>query len=275
MDQIITLGHLRGFAYEYGAIARRHFKPFGVKRMVKGDGTVVTAADREINKKFIRDVRRINKKICIVGEEESSLTDSLRRLYQDPIDGTAVFTMGLPLFTTMLSLTYDHVPILGVIYDVMSDRMYTAERNKGSFLGTDKGSFLGVSRLSVSKATKHPEPIIGYCSWPATKTLPRARFNLPKVCDLLESQGAYMVQFASIGLMETLVANGELDGLMFPGVGFHDTIPGDLLVREAGGIVTDIWGEPQDYSKDEMDGHIMAGSKEIHTMILNAVLACN
>jgi fructose-1,6-bisphosphatase/inositol monophosphatase family enzyme len=70
-----------------------------------------------------------------------------------------------------------------------------------------------------------------------------------------------------------MVATGELVGTIFPQrkpMAFHDTAPGHLLVEEAGGTVTDLYGYEQDYLRMDFRGHIMANSKEMHSILLEA-----
>ncbi len=258
----INLRDLTSVAVEAGEIMRVHFRPFGMKREVKSDITPMTKADTEINDLVINHFRRFSGEIDIVSEEGSSRTNSPWRINCDPVDGTFPYTWGIPVSTFMISLSYEHEPVMGVIYDPFTHRMYQAEKGLGALLNS--GSPLRVSKAS----TLEKRQVIGYTSWPGCP------YNILKVCHLLEKRGATLVNLQSIGYIDVAVATGEFVGTIFPGPSHHDTAPGHVIVTEAGGMVTDIFGEPLDYSKDTLQGHIMSNGK-IHHILVEAVKECN
>jgi fructose-1,6-bisphosphatase/inositol monophosphatase family enzyme len=123
-------------------------------------------------------------------------------------------------------------------------------------------------RLQVSGHTVYDNPVVGYVSWN------NCGKNMHAICGHLESLGFQMVNFCSIGYFEAMIAKGELAGTIFPQqkpMAFHDTAPGHLLVEEAGGIVTDLYGLPQDYLQETFRGHVMANSPGIHSILLCAI----
>lgn len=256
----ITLLNLSYIAKEAGNIMLDHFVSHGMSRTVKGDHTPLTLADTAINKLVIRRIRQIDTVVDILGEEESSRTDSPWQIVCDPIDGTFPFTWGVPVSTFMIALLYKGQVMMSVIFDPFSDRRYRAERGKGAYLNGKP--------IRVSSNTISDRPVVGYVSWHKCGT------NMHAVLGHLESQGFQLVNFCSIGYIEAMVANGELVGTIFPQCkpgAFHDTAPGHLLVEEAGGYVTDLHGEPQDYLRKEFRGHIMANSASMHEVLLEAV----
>jgi myo-inositol-1(or 4)-monophosphatase len=139
--------------------------------------------------------------------------------------------------------------------------MYAAERGEGANMN-------GVP-LKVSRAvTSEDRPIVGYVSWP------KCPYNILRVCQYLEERGVTLVNFCSIGYIEVAVATGEFAGTIFPGTSHHDTAPGHVIVEEAGGKVTDVFGNPLHYNDNKIAGHIMSNGC-IHDLMVEAVKACN
>jgi myo-inositol-1(or 4)-monophosphatase len=256
------------------SIARRsrgiitgHFKAFGVARTVKGDKTPFTEADEETSLMMLDCLQRFAPSIDVIGEEHSNRTASPWRYYKDPIDGTFPFTWGMPIVTNMQGLTYEGEPVCGVIYDPFGERMYSAEKGRGAWL---EGRYPSSrQKLSVSQISDPAgKPVVGFVSWKD------CGYNILKVCSYLEERGVQLVNFCSIGYMEAAVATGEFAGTIFPGTHCHDTMPGHIIVTEAGGTVTDLFGKPINYAKNAIQGHIMSNGR-IHDLLVEAVQACN
>lgn len=253
----VTIQDLRKIARMAGSAVREHFQPFGIDRVVKDDQTPVTKADLQSNRIVIDEVRRRSSIIDIVGEEESARTNSLWQLVCDPIDGTFPFTWGMPHFTVMIGLLYTGQPIMGVIHDPIMNRTYSAQKGRGAFMDG--------RRIQVSRAHRREDrPVVGYVSWPG------CRYNILSVCQELEKAGVTLVNFCSIGYMEVAVGTGEFAGTIFPGTKNHDTVPGQVIVEEAGGKVTDIFGNAFDHRNEEMSGHVMSNGF-IHDLLTSAV----
>lgn len=263
MDQSpIQLKQLEEIAFRAGAIMELYFEHFGMARVVKTDTTPVTKADTEINRLVIDEIRKISAEVDIYGEEESSRTNSPWQLVCDPVDGTFPYTWGMPVSTFMIGLRYKQQPVMGVVYDPFTKRLYSAERGKGAWLNSER-------QLRVSQAaTAEDRPVVGYVSWPGCS------YNILKVCQYLEERGVSLVNFCSIGYIEAAVATGEFAATIFPGKSHYDTLPGHTIVEEAGGKVTDIFGRPLRYENNEIAGHIMSNGL-IHDLIVEAVTACN
>ena len=264
----ITVERLESFALIAGDIAKTHFTDFGMLRELKSDRTPVTVADKLINRKFIEFVHETWPGVDIIGEEESSRSVSDWLAITDPIDGTFPFTMGSPVFTNMFGMLYKGEPIMGVIYDPIMNRMFSAERGKGSFMNG--------RRLEVSGVGSQPmveRPMVGYVSWHGANNkavIGGKPIQMLKAVQFLEDRGVSAINYCSIGIKEVMVASGELAGTIFPGVGMHDTAPGDIIVTEAGGTVTDLLGNPLSYDSGEILGHVMSNGI-IHDLLLEAV----
>ena len=248
---------MREIGYLAGGIMKTYFTHFGMERVVKTDTTPLTKADTEINDMVIEHVRRIAPEIDIIGEERSARLNSPWQIVCDPVDGTFPYSWGMPVATFMLGVLYKHQPMAGVIYDPFTDRMYSAEVGKGAWMNDKK--------LRVSKVSKKEDrPIVGYVSWPGCP------FNVIGACAFLESRGVTLVNICSIGYLEVAVANGEFAGTIFPGTAYHDTAPGHVIVEEAGGLVTDILGNPLKYEDGKIQGHIMSNGR-IHELLVSGM----
>lgn len=262
----ISLEDMQRIAILAGGVMKTYFTHFGMERVVKTDTTPLTRADTEVNALVIDHVRAISKDVDIVGEEANDRTSSSWQIVCDPVDGTFPYTWGMPVSTFMIGLLHRHVPVMGVIYDPFTDRMYYAERGKGAWLNN--------SPLKVSRVKERTDrPVVGYVSWPQVPN-GACPYNILKVCQYLEERGVTLVNFCSIGYMEAAVATGEFAGTIFPGSSNHDTAPGHIIVSEAGGKVTDIFGGPPRYSNDKIAGHLMSNG-HIHDLLVEAVHSCN
>src|SRR5262249_45893413 len=142
------------------------------------------------------------------------------------------------------------------------ERMYSAEEGKGAFLN-------GSTRLKVSTAKeKKDRPVIAFVSWPG------CNFNVLKVCQYLEDRGITSVNFCSIGYVEALVANGDFAAPILPGREPQGTAAGQIIVREAAGRATDIFGGSLNYASGKINGHLLSNGA-IHDLMVEAVKTCN
>lgn len=271
----IRLEDLIGLALQAGPIMLDYIDRFKRTRSVKHDTTVLTEADTKINTLVLEEVRRISQEIDIVGEEGSDRSDSPWQVMCDPIDGTFPFVWGMPVSTFMIGVSYKHQPVMGVIFDPFMNRLYTGKLGNGSTMTRPLLNAKSDHSLSVSKIWERKDrPIVGFVSWPNEPKSP-CPYNILKVCQYLEERGITLVNFCSIGYLEAAVASGELAATIFPGRKHHDTAPGHIIVTEAGGKVTDVFGRPLHYRDNQIDGHIMSNDTPIHDLIVEAVKANN
>src|SRR5438094_966455 len=103
-------------AHRGGEIALECFKS-GVTAEMKGDGSLVTAVERDIEKLLRDTIRAGYPSDAVLGEELGELPGaSGRRWLVDPIDGTASFVRGIPFFGVMIALEDNGVPVLGTVH---------------------------------------------------------------------------------------------------------------------------------------------------------------
>ena len=225
----------------------KHAIGIGMKKDWKPGSSVVTETDIAINGLVIEKIRTAFPDHAVLGEEISLKVDGSTFTWVcDPVDGTLPFSRGIPISTFSLALVENGVPILGVIFDPFSDRLFTAE--------TGSGTYLNGQPVRVS----------------TTATLDRAHIDIEGkvVVGMMEPMldaGAKVTKFYCITCPGVLVTCGEFDAAIFSGGYAWDVAALKILVEEAGGKVTDIEGNEQRYDQ-KLNGGIVSNG------LLNATL---
>lgn len=220
---------------EAGEVVREGFgKNFGVD--FKSNHTdIVTEIDKKSEKVIIDFIKKEFPAHSILAEESGETeTDSEYLWVIDPIDGTTNFAHGLPLFSVSVALQKNGDTIAGAVYDVMSDKMYAAEKGNGAFCNSTKIHVGNNSDLKNSLlVTGFPYNLIND--------------NLPVILDkfgdfLKNSRSVRRLGSAALDLC--YVASGVFDGFWEMKLNLWDVAAGNLIVEEAGGKVTDFNGNP-------------------------------
>jgi fructose-1,6-bisphosphatase/inositol monophosphatase family enzyme len=219
-------------AEKAGAIMLQYFTT-DLKKEWKEDNTPVTVADIAINKMVIEAILKEYPDHGILGEEESFLKDNEYIWVCDPIDGTYPFSHGIPLFTFSLALTHNGVPIVAVVYDPILKRMYTAEKGKGAQLNG--------KNISVSKASSLERQFIG------TEGRRIPAFNQESLRKALHEKGVIFSILGSLTYVNVMVATGEFIGSVYSRTKAWDCAAVKLLIDEAGGKTSDLYGNEQRY----------------------------
>lgn len=240
-----------GVAKEAGKIIATGFMP-KIRTETKRDGTPVTGTDRKVNAFVIREVSRKFPEHEILAEEGSKITKrSTYRWVCDPIDGTIAFSHGCPTFAFSLALLKNRMPIVGVVYDPMQERLFFAEKGNGATLNG--------ARIHVSGENKLKGAVIGISAWNG------ARFSLEPLSGRLMDRGAAVLRLGSIAYMGALVSCGEFAASVHPARMSYDSAALKLIIDEAGGKVTSIFGKEQKYGGKIM-GCIMSNGA-LHSAI--------
>lgn len=225
-------------AHEAGDIMRHYFgsKP---SQQTKEDNTIVTVADTEINSMVIERIKEAYPEHSIDGEEESHSTESDHVWVCDPIDGTNPFAMELQVSIFSIALVIDGKPVLGVIYDPFGDKLYSATVGGGAFVNGEK--------ISVSPDGLGGKARMNFDWWPDAEydiLTPLVKFSKDK--------HMYLLSPGSTTHMAALVARGEFLASVFAGTKGKnvDIAAAKVIVEEAGGKVTDLFGNEQRYDGD-------------------------
>lgn len=203
----------------------------------KGDKTVVTLADTEINSYLIKRVKEEYPTHAVDGEEEQ-FGDSKYVWVCDPVDGTAMYARNIPTAEFSLALVIDGESILGVVYDPFTDSLYTGVKGQGAYCNNNK---ISVSNFKLTDQ----ESVVHMDTWPTIE------YDLMDVYKELSKQ-TYLVNIGSIVRSCICVARGDFTLAIFPGTKHRncDIAAVKVIVEEAGGKVTDIFGKEQRYDKD-------------------------
>lgn len=198
---------------------------------------LVTATDRAAER-VIRDY--LSKEFpshALLGEEEgrSGSSDSEWTWIFDPLDGTTSFAHGLPFFSTCIAVQHRGEIVAGVVYEPLRDELFVSEKGAGATLNGSRLDVTTTSDLSRSLlATGFPYRIAEN----PNKTL--------EVFAAVVPHARGIRRMGSAGLDLAYVACGRMDGYWETLLQPWDCAAGALLVREAGGKVTDFAGNPHD-----------------------------
>jgi myo-inositol-1(or 4)-monophosphatase len=209
-------------AREAGKIARQGFE--GVARSwEKSKGNPVTETDLAVDAFLKEHLCTVRTAYGWLSEESTDSPDRLekRRLFVvDPIDGTLAFIKRKPEFTICVAVVQDCVPVAAVIFNPMTDELFSALRGGGAKLNSsairvsDRTELEGCRMLVARDVIEHP-------AWPQ----PWPVMDIGKR--------------SSIAYRMALVANGTYDGMMALSTKHEwDTAAGTLIVEEAGGLVS-------------------------------------
>ena len=211
----------------------------------KGAVDLVTATDKLCEDLVLRALREAFPEDDVVGEEthaasgakELSKTTSVRCWYVDPLDGTTNFVHGYPFSCVSVGLCEGGEPTVGVVFNPISDEMFTAVRGRGAFLNGKKiscsavrtlGKALIGTEIGVHRDGKTVDAIMG------------------RVRALVEKSRSVRCS-GSCAMNMCGVAMGRLDGFFEIGFGGPwDCVAGTIIVREAGGVVFDPSGDAFD-----------------------------
>jgi myo-inositol-1(or 4)-monophosphatase len=218
---------------------------------------IVTDADRESERLVIGIISERFPDDQILGEESGAHeTASNRRWIIDPLDGTTNYAHGYPFFSVSIGFEEQGEMRFGVVYNPIADEMFWAEQGKGAYLN-DKP-------IKVSQHTKLATSLLatGFPADTATAKLSNL-VEFAKATDL--SMGVRRDGSAALDL--SYVACGRLDGFWELKLAQWDLAAGTLIVREAGGSVTNLTGGPFDIRT----GHVLATNNLIHEELVQAL----
>lgn len=216
----------------------------------KGKHDWVTDADKASEKAILAVLRKAFPGHSIKAEESApgeALQD--RQWLIDPLDGTVNYMHGFPMFCVSIAFVERGRLEAGVVYDPVREELFTARRGHGAYLNG--------KRLRVTRCKKFEEALIS-TGFP---------FRMKEKMDLYI--GSFRRVFLHTGSIRragsaaldlSYVACGRMDGFWEMSLAPWDMAAGALLIREAGGAVTDFQGGPRFLQT----GHVMAGNPAIH-----------
>jgi myo-inositol-1(or 4)-monophosphatase len=227
---------------------------------LKGPANFVTAADRRAEEILHDELTRARPGYGFVGEEGGRRegADKAHMWIVDPLDGTSNFLHGIPQFAVSIALEREGTIVAGLIYNPANDELFTGERGKGAFLNDQ--------RLRVAARQRLNDAVIA-CGLPHHGKGDLALFRSEFAA--IQDKVAGLRRFGAATLDLAWVAAGRLDGYWERDISPWDMAAGLLLVREAGGYVTDIDGGEDMLAK----GHVLAGNETMHRELLRLLKA--
>ena len=221
---------------------------------LKGPANFVTAADRRAEETLYAELRKARPNYGFLGEEGGRRggSDKTHTWIVDPLDGTTNFLHGIAQFAISIGLERDGTIVAGVVYNPVSDELFTAERGKGAFVND--------RRLRVAARQRLTDTVIA-CGLPH-----HGRGDLAlglRELGAVQDRVAGLRRFGAAALDLAHVAAGRFDGYWERNLSPWDMAAGILLVREAGGFVSDIDGGDAMFAKR----HIVAGNEAVHRQL--------
>ena len=224
----------------------------------KGPADFVSVADKRAEKLVMDDLMKARPTYSFLMEEGGEIkgTDGMHRWIIDPIDGTTNFLHAIPLFAIAIALERNGEIVSSVIYNPVMDELFTAEKGQGAWLNNRR------LRVASRKHMADALLVTGINSQGrALDALQLRQLNhlTPAVAGIRRS--------GSISIDLAWLAAGRFDGVWEAGLKPWDIAPGLLLVREAGGFVTDYAGGTDSIAK----GEVVAGNEAIQAELLKAI----
>jgi len=210
----------------------------------KAPGDPVTAADREASALIVSNLAREFPDHAILSEEEP---DNLGRLGEshvwmvDPMDGTREFIEHRPDFAVQIGLVHRQTPVLGVVYQPTTGKLYHAAQGMGAFL--ESNGTATPLRVSTEQNASQLTMAVSRAHRSARVNAIRERLRIPNV-----------IAMGSVGLKVGLICEGRAHLYIHTGsrTQIWDTCGPEAILREAGGRMTDVANQPLRYDVHEV-----------------------
>jgi myo-inositol-1(or 4)-monophosphatase len=218
---------------------------------------LVTVVDSAVEKFLIDKIAAKYPDHGIVGEEgvfEQYSSQLETQWIIDPIDGTTNFIHNFPYYGISIGIIHKGIGVIGVVYNPSTDELYFAEK--------DKGSYVNGVRLRLDKPMVLKEALVSSTMfWEDTTTKNAIHPSLLHIYK--NTRGLRLVGGAAISLCE--IAKGTLSAYVAPRLSSWDYAGGVIVLKEAGGIITQLDGRPVAFD----GGSVLAAHPSIHQELLD------
>ena len=241
-----------------GKLLLEYFEQEKLVRHSKGINDFATEADLASEKLIIDSIRKHFPSHSIISEEMGHNDNkSDFRWIIDPLDGTKNFASHIPTWGPMIALQHKNEIVFSAIFLPVAEELCIAGKNKGTFLNGKK--------VTVSK-NENAKDSVYFCGLRNYKN-PAIKESFEKITKKFFGQ---LCMINSIGAGAVLTASGRMDAII--AVGFSrdyiwDVAPAYLVIKEAGGIITDIDNIPWSLSSSDF----IAANSRIHELIISAL----
>ncbi len=220
-----------------------------------GPRNFVTAADRRAEQIVYEELAKARPDYGFLGEEGGARAgaDKSHRWIVDPLDGTTNFLHGIPHFAVSIALERNGAIVAALTYNPANEDLFVAERGKGAFLND--------RRIRVAARQRLAEAVVA-CGLPhyGRGDLALGRHEIAAA----QNHFAGLRRFGAATLDLAWVAAGRFDAFWERDLSPWDLAAGILLVREAGGFVSDLDGGDAMLAR----GHVAAGNDTMHRELL-------
>lgn len=240
-------------------ITRNRFRAVDLAVSLKPDRTHVTDADKAVEQELRTRLESARPKDSIFGEEFGTIGDSARQWIIDPIDGTANFLRGVPIWSTLIALAVDGVPVLGVVSMPALGRRWWAATGHGAFTRDLDG---GERRIRVSDVDELQHASVTLSGIDRFEQAGR----LDQYLDL--TRRVWRTRDYSDALPYMFLAEGVVDV-----AGEFDLQPYDMaalfpIIEEAGGRLTSFAGDAGPWH-----GSALATNGKLHSTLIDLFTA--
>lgn len=225
---------------------------------LKGPSDYVSQADHKAEEIVHAELSRARPTYGFLGEEGGEIkgTDGQHRWIVDPLDGTTNFLHGIPHFAVSIALERAGEVVAGVVYNPAVDELYTAERGKGAFINDRRMRVAGRRALSDCVVVTGVPHLGRGQHGPYLKELGKV---------MGEVAGIRRLGAASLDM--AYVAAGRMDAYWEDGIAPWDIAAGIVLVREAGGFVSDKSGGHKMFDTQS----VVTANERIHRHMLGVL----
>ncbi len=236
-------------------LLKRYYKFSRSEIKLKSHHEILTKADLAAEKIIISKIKKNFPDHDFLSEEAGLRgVESDYQWIIDPLDGTTNFSMHNPLWATSIGVAYKGKIVFGVVFAPFIDELYTAEIGKGAKLNNKK---IKVSSVKTGKVLNT------FCHSSQEKDIKKAiNYHRKQKQDGFDCR-----QLGSASLELAYVACGRIESIVIPGANSWDVSAGVLLVREAGGKVTDFKNKQWSLKSRDM----MATNRSVHKQILDVI----
>jgi len=222
---------------------------------MKGPADFVTSADKRTEGILIEELTKARPGYAFLGEEGGIVEgkDKTHRFIIDPIDGTTNFMHGIPQFAISIGLEREGQLVSALVFNPVTDELFTAEKGHGAFLNN--------KRLRVAARKDLGSSVIA-TGLPFMGKEGHARASAEMAAVMNVTAGIRRMGATSLDL--AYVAAGRFDGFWEHGLQAWDMAAGILLLKEAGGVITDMNGGEQMMT----NGQVVCANENLHPQLL-------
>lgn len=257
---------VKRIAREAGEIILSHYhEDYDIE--IKSDESPVTVADKASSAHIVQSLKDAFPEDAVLSEEnipDEPLTYKTRVWVTDPMDGTKEFIKKNGEFAVMIGLADKHRPVLGVVYQPVTGYMYWATKDGGAFYERDGQQ----GQLKVSGVNQMTNlRVVG-----SRSHMSRELMQFYKEMGLNK-----ISQSGSVGLKIALIAlqSNDLYMSLSSSTSCWDTCAPQIILQEAGGTITNIMGQPLDYTFEELKNinGIVATNGPLHEELITTLQA--